>query len=76
MFQTLRVLCVFSSAFLERLFRNFLQAMGATPSLALLRAAVGQAQAAPADKFTGVDLSAYFNTSPREFAANFYLVVR
>lgn len=50
--------------------RNFLQAIGAAPSLALLRATAGQAQAAPAEKFTSVDLSEYFNTSPREFAAN------
>jgi len=46
--------------------RGFLQTMGAGPSVALLGGA-GQAQPAAAGKFTPVDLSAFFNSSPREF---------
>lgn len=49
--------------------RNFLQAVGATPSLAFLSAAAAQSEPAPAEKFTAVDLSPYFNTSPREFGS-------
>src|SRR5205085_7957621 len=49
--------------------RNFLQAVSATPSLAFLSAAAGQAQPADAQKFTAVDLGPYFNTSPREFGS-------
>ncbi|HKW99829.1 MAG TPA: CehA/McbA family metallohydrolase [Bryobacteraceae bacterium] len=56
--------------------RNFLQAAGVLPSLALLMPAAGQAQAAPAEKFTGVDLSSYFNISPREFAETLTAAVR
>jgi hypothetical protein len=51
--------------------RGFLQGMAASPSLALLGAAAGQAQAGTADKFTPIDLGSFFNTSPRAFGSNF-----
>ena len=43
--------------------RNFLEAMSAAPSLAFLAAGAGQVQAAPAKKFTPVDLSSHFDHS-------------
>src|SRR5215472_17315328 len=51
--------------------RGFLQGMAASPSLALLGAAAGQAQAGTVDKFTPIDLGSFFNTSPREFGSKF-----
>jgi hypothetical protein len=50
--------------------RSFLQGMAASPSLAFLSAAAGQGQAQPAEKFTPLNLSSLFNTSPHEFSSN------
>ena len=44
--------------------RDFLQAVSAGPSLALLAGGASQMQAAAADKFTPVDLGSQFNVAP------------
>ncbi len=51
--------------------RDFLQAVGASPSLALLRGEASQINALSSAKFTPVDLSSHFNMSQPELGAAF-----